>query len=107
MDEKYIGTLKGRLEGYRSECESHLCKEAQLIQAIIPFLPGESQMLQLIIDAMVYNDMIDKCFMRNKELTMLYRDENKEKENLKKLVYKIIIFKLITTVENMNSSSRN
>jgi len=102
MDEKYIGTLKGRLEGYRSECESNMCKEAQLIQAIIPFMPGESQMLQLIVDAMVYNDMIDKCFMKNKELTSLYRDENKEKENLKKLVYKIIIFKLITTVERLN-----
>lgn len=101
MDEKYISTLKGRLEGYRSECELHLCREAQLIQALIPFMPGERQILQLVIDAMVYNDMIDKCFMKNKELTSLYRDENRDKENLKKLVYKLIIFKLITTVEKM------
>lgn len=101
MDEKYISTLKNKLDGYRSECESNLCKEAQLIQAIIPFMPAEQKILQLIIDAMVYNDMIDKCFMQSKDLSLLYRDENKEKESLKKLVYKLIIFKLITTIEKM------
>lgn len=105
MDEKYICTLRNKLDGYRNECESHLCKEAQLIQAIIPFMPAEQRFLQLIIDAMVYSDMIDKCFMESKELSSLYRDENKEKESLKKLVYKLIIFKLITSIEKSEITS--
>lgn len=102
MDEKYIGALKNKLNGYRGECESHLCKEAQLVQALIPFLPKESNLLQLIVDAMVYNDMIEKCLVTSKELSSLYRDENKEKESLKKLAYKLILFKLITIIENID-----
>lgn len=105
MDEKYIGAMKNRLEGYRSECESHLCKEAQLIEALIPFLPQESRYLKLMVDAIVYNDMIEKCFFSQREISSLYRDENKEKEKWKKLAYKLILFKLITTVEKVNITS--
>lgn len=105
MDEKYVGSLKNKLVGYRTECEQNLCKEAQLIKAMIPFLPNESRFLQLIVDAIVYNDMIDKGFMTKEEITSLYRDENKEKEQLKKLVYKLILFKLIVTVEGIESKA--
>ena len=102
MDEKYICTLKNKLDGYRSECESNLGKEAQLIQALMPFLPNERYYLQLVVDAMVYNDMIERFFSVNKEVSTLYRDDNKERETLKKLAYKLIAFKLITAIEKMN-----
>lgn len=101
IDEKYIGTLKSTLGGYRTECEHNLCKEAQLIQALIPFLPNESGLLELVVSAMVYNDMIEKCFGASSELSSLYRDENKQHQEIKKLAYKVILFKLITMIEKM------
>ncbi len=102
LDEKYIGVIKHRVDGYRSECESHLCKEAQLIQAVMPFLPEEKKLLQLIVDAIVYNEIIEKTFIDHKELTRLYRDDNKEKEQIKKLVYKLIMMKLLMTLDQMS-----
>ena len=101
IDEKYIGSIKQEVEGYRSECEVNLCKEAQLIQAVMPFLPQERQILQLVLDAIIYNDVIDKSLEKHQELTSFYRDENKDREQLKKLVYKLIMVKLIKTMEQM------
>ena len=102
MDQKYIRVIKSKIDGYRGECEAHLCKEAQLLQALMPFLPEESNILQMIIDALIYNDVIDKSLEEHQELSTLYRDENKERQQIKKLVYKLIMFKLIKTIENVS-----
>ncbi|MBE6023857.1 MAG: hypothetical protein E7231_11615 [Cellulosilyticum sp.] len=102
IDEKYIGSFRHTINGYRSECESNLGKEAQLIQAIMPFLPDEKGILQLILDAMMYNDLIDRSLREHQELTTFYRDENKEREQIKKLACKLIMVKLIKTIEDMN-----
>lgn len=99
MDKKYIAQLKEKLGGYRQSCEENLSKEAQLMRSVIPFMPEESKILQFIVDAMIYNDMIEKGFQEHEELAGLYRDENKEKERMKKLMYKLIIFKLMTAIE--------
>lgn len=103
MDQKYISALKSKLDGYRGECEANLCKEAQLMQALMPFLPQESPILQLIIDALVYNDVIDRSLEEYQEFAVLYRDENPERQQLKKLVYKLIMFKLIKTIEDISA----
>ncbi|MBU3803725.1 MAG: hypothetical protein H9872_03050 [Candidatus Cellulosilyticum pullistercoris] len=102
MDQKYIRVIKSKIDGYRGECEANLCKEAQLLQALMPFLPEESNILQMIIDALIYNDVIDKSLEEHQELSTLYRDENKERQQIKKLVYKLIMFKLIKTIENVS-----
>lgn len=99
MDQKYIGTLKENLVGYRKDCETNLCKEGQLLQALIPFMPKEQKLLQFMVDIMVYNDIIEKNFINHQAVSSLYRDENKDKEQLKKLAYKLIIFKLLSEVE--------
>lgn len=103
MDQKYISAIKNKIDGYRGECEANLCREAQLMQALMPFLPEESHILQMLIDALVYNDVIDKSLEEHKEFATLYRDENKERQQLKKLVYKLIMFKLIKTIENISA----
>lgn len=102
MDQKYISAIKNKIDGYRGECEANLCKEAQLLQALMPFLPEESKILQMVIDALIYNDVIDKSLEEHLEFAHLYRDENKDRQQLKKLVYKLIMFKLIKTIENVS-----
>ncbi|MBQ1274114.1 MAG: hypothetical protein U0L26_06530 [Cellulosilyticum sp.] len=105
IDEKYIGVIKHKVDGYRSECQGNLCKEAQLIQAMMPFLPEQRNILQLILDAMIYNEVIERSLEEHKELGSFYRDENKEREQLKKLVYKLVMVKLIRTIEDMSEKS--
>ena len=107
IDEKYIGMLKHKVDGYRSECQANLCKEAQLVQAIMPFLPEQRNILQLILDAMIYNEVIERSLEEHQELTSFYRDENKEREQLKKFVYKLVMVKLIKTVEDMSKKYNN
>lgn len=102
MDKKYIGSMKKKIDGYRSEAEADMSKEAQLLKAMMPFLPEEKKMLQMIVDAIVYNDVIEKSLLEHEALTTLYRDENKERQQLKKLVYKLIMFKLIKTIEHVS-----
>ncbi len=99
MDKKYISQMKRQLDGYRQSCEQNLCKEAQLLRAMVPFMPEESKLLQTVVDAIIYNDMIEKSFEEHAELGSLYRDENKDRENLKKLMYKLVLFKLVTAIE--------
>lgn len=99
MDKKYISQMKRQLDGYRQSCEENLSKEAQLLRSVIPFMPEESKMIQMIVDAIIYNDMIERGLEEHQELGRLYRDENKDKENLKKLVYKLVLFKLVTAIE--------
>lgn len=106
IDQKYIGTIRNKIGGYRNECESNLCKEAQLIQAVMPFMPEERGILQLVLDAMVYNDVIEKSLEEHRELSTFYRDDNKEREQLKKLVYKLVMVKLIQMVEEMEPSKQ-
>ena len=105
IDEKYIGVIKHKVDGYRSECQGNLCKEAQLIQAMMPFLPEQRNILQLILDAMIYNEVIERSLEEHKELGSFYRDEYKEREQLKKLVYKLVMVKLIRTIEDMSEKS--
>lgn len=100
MDKKYIGVIKNKIDGYRSESEANMCREAQLLQALMPFLPEEKRILQMLVEAIVYNDVIERSLKEHEELTVLYRDENGERQQLKKLVYKLIMFKLIRTIEN-------
>lgn len=102
MDKKYISQIKVELDGYRRDCEVHLCKEAQLLKAMIPFMPQESKLLQCIVDLIVYNDMIEQGFRKHSELQSLYRDDNQEREKVKKLMYKLILFKLIMTIEQVS-----
>ncbi|WP_070000823.1 hypothetical protein [Cellulosilyticum sp. I15G10I2] len=99
MDKTYISDLKSKINGYRQECKENLCKEAQLIRALIPFMSEEKKMLEFVIDLIIYNDMIERSFKDYEMLSNLYRDENKDRESLKKLTYKLILFKLITAIE--------
>ncbi len=99
MDKTYISDLKKKLNGYRQECQNNLCREGQLMRALIPFMQEEKSILEFVIELIVYNDMIERTFNDYEELTNLYRDENKERETLKKLTYKLILFKLITAIE--------
>lgn len=99
MDNTYIRNLKHKIDGYRQECKGNLCKEGQLIRALIPFMTEEKKVLEFIIDLMTYNDIIEKSFTEYEVLSNLYRDENKEREKFKKLTYKLILFKLITAIE--------
>ena len=99
MDQKYLGAIQHEVEGYRSECEHQLCKEAQLIQAVMPFLPEKNKMLQMIVDAIIYNEIIERSFRDHQEVTSFYRDENKEREKVKKLVCKLIMVKLLMMIE--------
>lgn len=99
MDKKYISHIKEELDMYRQSCEQNLCKEGQLLRAMIPFAPGESKLLQTVLDIIIYNDMIEKSFEEHQELSRLYRDENEDRQQLKKLMYKLILFKLVTAVE--------
>lgn len=106
MDKKYISQLKVKLDGYRRDCEGNLSREAQLMRAMIPFVPEEKKTLQFLIDALVYNDMIEKGFEEHQELQTLYRDQNKEMEKMKKLMYKLIMFKLMTAIEKGDLPSK-
>ncbi|PHV70911.1 hypothetical protein CS063_07775 [Sporanaerobium hydrogeniformans] len=106
MDKTYLAQFKTKIEGYRSECENNLGKEAQLLRAIIPFMPEEKPILKFILDAIIYNDIIEKSFTEYKHLETLYRDDNKDRELLKKLTYKLIMYKLITAIER-GSLERN
>jgi len=99
MDKTYISELRSKINSYREECNTHLSSEAQLMRAFIPFMTEEKKALEFIVDIMIYNDMIERSFKDYQELSSLYRDENKDKENLKKLTYKLILFKLITVIE--------
>ena len=99
MDKKYLIQFRQKLNGYRKECEVNLCKEAQLMRAMMPFMPEQKKLLQFIVDLIIYNDMIEKTFNEHTGLRNLYRDDSKEKEQVKKLLYKLIAFKLVTAIE--------
>lgn len=102
LDNKYIIALKEEVKEYRSICESHLGKEAYLIQAIMPFLPQEKQLFEWIMQVILYNSMIDIATMNHQELRNLYRDKNPEKERFKRLVYKLIMVKLLMMLEQLD-----
>lgn len=106
VDQKYIGTIKRQIDGYRNESQAHMCKEAQLLQALIPFVPEENRIFQMLFDAIIYNDVIERSFAEHRELETLYRDEDKDKQQLKKLVYKLIMFKLIKTIEQVSETNK-
>lgn len=105
MDKKYISELKNKINGYRQECRENLGSEAQLIRALIPFMAEEKKVLELVLDLIIYNDMIERSFKEYDALTNLYRDEDGDKEKLKKLTYKLILFKLITVIEKESLGS--
>ena len=104
LDKKYVSMLWKKLDGYRSECAINECKEAQLLQAIMPFLPEQKKVLGLIVDVLTYNQVIERSMQDHESILSLLRDENKEKEDLKKLLYKVIMIKALMTMEQMKQS---
>ena len=80
-----------------------MCKEGQLIKAMIPFVSEKAPLLQNVVDLIVYNDMIEKSFQKHSDLSKLYRDDNADKQEVKKLMYKLVLFKFITMIENKSS----
>ncbi len=100
IDKKYITQIKHELNGFRQECENELCKEGQLIKAMIPFVSDKAPILQNVVDLIVYNDMIEKTFEKYNDLSKLYRDDNADKQEVKKLMYKLVVFRFIKMIEN-------
>lgn len=105
MDDKYLREFKNKIQAYKQNARQNMSKEAQFLQALIPFMPNESKVLDKMLEAVIYNDMIEKGFTEYKELSTLYRDENKEREQIKKLMYKLILFKLIQVIESVSKTN--
>lgn len=105
MDDKYLREFKNKIQVYKQNARQNMSKEAQFLQALIPFMPNESKVLDKMLEAVIYNDMIEKGFTEYKELSTLYRDENKEREQIKKLMYKLILFKLIQVIESVSKTN--
>ena len=100
IDKKYITQIKNELNGFRKECENDICNEGQLIKAMIPFVSDKAPILQSVVDLIVYNDMIEKTFETHNDLSKLYRDDNEDRQEIKKLMYKLVLFKFIKMIEN-------
>ena len=104
LDKKYMSMIWNKVDGYRNEGEIKECKEAQLLQAIMPFLPEQKKMLGLLVDVLTYNQVIEKSMEEHEGISSLLRDNNKEKEDIKKLLYKVIMIKALMTVEQMKQN---
>lgn len=102
FDDKYITAIKEEVAEYQAICETHLGKEAYLIQSIMPFLPNEKQILDGLMQIMLYNSIIDLATMKHPELKALYKDENPERERFKRLVFKMIIMKLLMMLKELD-----
>jgi len=101
FDKKYIGMLLNKVDGYRSECNMNECKEAQLIQAMMPFLPEQRKMLGRIVDILMYNQVVEKSIEEHESMNTFFRDENKEKEEIKKVLFKVIMIKALMTIDQV------
>ena len=104
LDKKYMRMIWNKVDGYRNEGAIKECKEAQLLQAIMPFLPEQKKMLGLLVDVLTYNQVIEKSMEEHEGISSLLRDNDKEKEDLKKLLYKVIMIKALMTVEQMKQN---
>ena len=104
LDKKYMSMIYNKVDGYRNEGTISECKEAQLLQAIMPFLPEQKKMLGVLVDVLTYNQVIEKSIEENEGISSLLRDSNREKEDIKKLLYKVIMIKALMTVEQMKQS---
>lgn len=101
FDKKYIGMLLNKVDGYRSQCNMNECKEAQLIQAMMPFLPDQRKILGKIVDLLMYNQVVEKSIEEHESINTLFRDENKEKEEIKKIVFKVIMIKALMAIDQV------
>ena len=101
FDKKYIGMLLNKVDGYRSQCNMNECKEAQLIQAIVPFLPDQRKMLGKVVDLLMYNQVVEKSIEEHESINTFFRDEDKEKEEIKKILFKIIMIKALMTIDQI------
>ncbi len=96
---KYITRLKKKINHYRKEAECNLSKEAQLLKSIIPFVPEQKELLTQILDIIIYNEIIERGLKEYDGFACLCTDENKEIEQIKKLLYKLILFCIIVTID--------
>ena len=104
LDKKYMNMIYNKVDGYRNEGAISECKEAQLLQAMMPFLPEQKKMLGVLVDVLTYNQVIEKSIEEHEGTSSLLRDSNKEKEDIKKLLYKVIMIKALMTVEQMKQN---
>lgn len=104
LDKKYMSMIYNKVDGYRNEGAISECKEAQLLQAIMPFLPEQKKMLGVLVDVLTYNQVIERSIEEHEGISSLLRDNNKEKEDIKKLLYKVIMIKALMTVEQMKQN---
>lgn len=104
LDDKYIEALREEIKECQKVCNANLGKEALLIQSLIPFMPQEKQVFDMMIQVIQYNNVIDVLIGKYPQLKTLYKDENPEFERFKRLAFKMVVMKLMTMLEKKETA---
>lgn len=100
VDKTYLLHLQNQINHYRKQCENSLCREAQLLRALIPFMPEQETILQKIVEFMIYNEILERGIDDFKQLNHMFRTEDLKKDPLKMFLYKTVFLRLILYIEN-------
>ncbi|MHC1748505.1 MAG: hypothetical protein AB9856_09005 [Cellulosilyticaceae bacterium] len=102
MDKTYIGDLEEHVNFYRKDYSKDQSKEAELLKALVPFVPEDKQkVVEDVSDIFRYEHILRKAVPSaiGVRSGKNYDKDNKD-EVLNQLIVKIILYKLLLNIEN-------
>lgn len=104
MTKTYINDLTKEVFRCEEQCKGHLSREAQLIEALIPFMPDDKKLvLDQVRRMMRYEQvaevMLPRLISQAAPNAAGMRQDNSE-QFIKETIVKVLLFKIMSTIEN-------
>lgn len=104
MTKTYINDLTKEVFRCEQQCRGNMSKEAQLIEALIPFMPDDKKLvLDQVRKMMRYEQVAEVMLPRligqgTPPIAGMRQDSNEQ--FIKETIVKVLLFKIMSTIEN-------
>lgn len=101
MTKTYIDDLTKEVYRCEQQCKGNMSREAQLVEALIPFLPDEKKgVLNEVSKLLRYEQVASVMLPRLVGKTYVEGMRQENDQFIKETIMKVLLFKIMSTLEN-------
>lgn len=106
MTKTYINDLTKEVFRCEQECKEHMSREAQLVEALIPFTPDDKKDILRQISRFIRYEQVAQAMLPKLLGPQEMREEGMRQEGvngdtfIKETIVKVLLFKIMSSIEN-------
>ena len=106
MTKTYINDLTKEVFRCEQQCRGHMSKEAQLIEALIPFIPDDKRDVLTQVSRLMRYEQVAQVMLPRligqiaPPIEGMRQDRPEADQFIKETIVKVLLFKIMSTMEN-------